>query len=339
MPELFPVIDLNSLSRVAQIDAACRSVGFFQLIGHGIDPATIADVRAASGEFFGLPKSVKDACRAPSPDVNRGYASRGSESSGYSLGLATPPDLFEAFNVGGGITAPEGLRADLRGLYAPDVWPAGAASFQDAMTAYFQAVTPLAYELLDIFAEALELPPGWFRERVDRAPDTLRTLHYETQPDGPDQDEGQYGMGPHTDYGVVTVLLADPLPGLQVLGPDGGWHDLIAADGALIINIGDLIAQWTNDRWMSSLHRVLPPARRPGSAAVRGAVPFFKEANPETLVSCLDSCRDAGNPVRYEPVLAGDHLLAKLLGARLSKKAETVSTVGSRAAGVGIPAR
>jgi isopenicillin N synthase-like dioxygenase len=336
--ELFRVIDLESPSAGSQIDAACRDIGFFQVVGHGVDPEVVAGVRAASAAFFALPPEAKTAYRATGPDANRGYSSRGSEATGYSLGLSTPPDLFEAFNTGGGRMAPDSVRPDLRGLYAPDIWPAELPGFRSAMTAYFEAMTPLAGRLLEVFAAALGLEPGWFAERVGHGPDTLRTLQYETQPDGPDPDGGQYGMGPHTDFGVVTILLADPLPGLQVMGPDGAWHDLIAADGAFIINIGDLIAQWTNDRWISSLHRVLPPARRPGGPAIRRAIPFFKEANPEALVACLESCCTEQDPAHYQPVLAGDHLLAKLVGARTAKKAETASTAGARAVAAGRPA-
>jgi isopenicillin N synthase-like dioxygenase len=351
MAELFPIVDLDSPGAMHEIDRACRSVGFFQIVGHGVDPHVIADMRAASAAFFGLPRETKLLCAQTSPDANRGYIAKGSETSAFSLGLTTPPDLFEAFNVGGGRAPSDRVRPDLRGLYAPDIWPATSSSprndsvalhesvpLKESMTAYFEAMLPLAERLLDLFAEALDLAPGWFRERVDVAPDTLRSLQYESQSDGPDVTDGQFGMGPHTDYGVLTILLADAIPGLQVLGPDGAWHDLIARDGAFIINIGDLIAQWTNDQWVSALHRVLPPARRSDGPAIRRSIPFFKEANPDTLVTCLDSCCGPDRPARYAPMLAGDHLMAKLLGPRLGKKAETISTLGSRAVGVGIPA-
>jgi isopenicillin N synthase-like dioxygenase len=344
--DMFPIIDLGSPTAVEQIDRACRSVGFFQIVGHGVEEQVVADMRAASAAFFALPREAKLLCAPATPDANRGYIAKGSETSAYSLGIATPPDLFEAFNVGGGRGPSDQVRADLRGLYAPDIWPStesdtatdSALSLQVSMTAYFEAMVPLAYRLLDVFAQALDLEPGWFQSRVDVAPDTLRSLQYESQSDGPDVQDGQFGMGPHTDYGVLTILLADPIPGLQVLGPDGAWHDLIASDGAFIINIGDLIAQWTNDRWVSALHRVLPPPRRPDGPAIRRSIPFFKEANPDTLIACLDSCCSDDRPARYAPMLAGDHLMAKLMGPRLGKNAETISTLGSRAVGVGIPA-
>ncbi|HXC76769.1 MAG TPA: 2-oxoglutarate and iron-dependent oxygenase domain-containing protein [Candidatus Acidoferrum sp.] len=339
MGELFSRIDLEAATAVAEVERACRSVGFFEVVGHGVDPMVIADMRAAAEAFFALPPEVKQACAPTGSDSNRGYIAKGAETSSYSVGLSAPPDLFEAFNMGGGRSPSATVRPDLRGLYAPDVWPAESIWPHSAMSAYFEAMVPLAYKILDVFAEALELDAGWFVERVDTAPDTLRAIQYESQPQGADLVEGQLGMGPHTDYGVLTILLADPVPGLQVLGPDGAWHDLIATDGAFIINIGDLIAQWTNDRWVSAVHRVLPPARLPDRPAIRRSIPFFKEANADTVIRCLESCCSESRPARYEPMLAGEHLMAKLLGPRLQRTAETISTIGERAVGVGIPAK
>jgi isopenicillin N synthase-like dioxygenase len=295
-------------------------------------------MQAAIASFFALPGGVKLACRAATPDANRGYLAKGAESAGYSVGLATPPDLFEAFNVGRDRRPGETVRPDLRGLYAPDLWPVDQAEFKRAVLAYFDAMVPLANRLLELFAAALGLDEKWFQSRVDAAPDTLRAIQYESQSRGPAPAEGQLGMGPHTDYGVLTILLADPIPGLQVLGPDGEWHDLIAEDGAFIINVGDLIAQWTNDRWISALHRVLPPPRRPDGPTIRRAIPFFKEANPDTVIACLPSCCTDERPARYQPVMAGDHLMAKLLGPRLSQNAQTNSTLGARAMSIGVPA-
>src|SRR6185295_1204847 len=127
---------------------------------------------------------------------------------------------------------------------------------------------------------------------------------------------GQQRMGADTDYGIVTVLYAEPVAGLQIVGPDGDWIDVIPADDALVINLGDLTAQWTNDQWRSTVHRVVPP---PGGAgpAVRRSAAFFLDGNWDAVVECLPTCCSASNPPKYPPVTAGDHLIAKLMGPRL----------------------
>ncbi|HEY3484621.1 MAG TPA: 2OG-Fe(II) oxygenase family protein, partial [Ilumatobacteraceae bacterium] len=152
----------------------------------------------------------------------------------------------------------------------------------------------------------------------------------ETAPGDPDPLDGQMGMGAHTDYGIVTVLYADPVPGLQIVGPDGMWHDVIPAPGAFLVNLGDLTAQWTNDRWRSTVHRVVPPARRPERPNRRRSVAFFHDGNHDAIIECLPTCASAANPPRYAPVRAGDHLMGKLLGPRTATASAATDTAGDR---------
>jgi isopenicillin N synthase-like dioxygenase len=120
-------------------------------------------------------------------------------------------------------------------------------------------------------------------------------------------------MGEHTDYGIVTVLWADQVAGLQVLGRDGGWHDVSPDDGALLINLGDLMARWTNERWMSTLHRVKPPIVD-GTIRRRRSAAFFHDGNIDAVIETLPTCRGDGSP--YPPITVGDHIRAKLAGSR-----------------------
>ncbi|MDQ6696470.1 MAG: isopenicillin N synthase family oxygenase, partial [Actinomycetota bacterium] len=122
--------------------------------------------------------------------------------------------------------------------------------------------------------------------------------------------------------------------GLQIVGPDGAWHDVVPAPGALLINLGDLLAQWTNDRWRSTLHRVIPPPPGSGGAARRRSAAFFHDGNYDALVECLPTCATADQPARYAPVLAGDHLLAKLVGPRTLQPSSAADTTGDRRAAV-----
>ena len=137
-------------------------------------------------------------------------------------------------------------------------------------------------------------------------------------------------MGAHTDYGIVTVLYADPVPGLQVLGPDGAWNDVVPEPGALLVNLGDLTAQWTNDRWRSTLHRVVPPPADADGRAHRRSVALFLDGNYDAVIECLPTCRVEGRPARYPAVVAGEHLLAKLLGPRTLSASSAVDTLGDR---------
>jgi isopenicillin N synthase-like dioxygenase len=137
-------------------------------------------------------------------------------------------------------------------------------------------------------------------------------------------------MGAHTDYGIVTVLYADAVPGLQIVGPDGEWQDVLPTEGAFLVNLGDLLAEWTNDRWRSTLHRVVPPDPRTSDAARRRSVAFFHDGNYDALVECLPTCCSGDNPPKYAPILAGDHLMAKLLGPRTLTVSDAVSTAGDR---------
>jgi isopenicillin N synthase-like dioxygenase len=137
-------------------------------------------------------------------------------------------------------------------------------------------------------------------------------------------------MGAHTDYGILTVLYADRVPGLEIVGPDGEWHGVVPPDDAFLVNLGDLLAEWTNDRWRSTLHRVVPPPRGTQGAAIRRSIAFFHDGNHDALIECLPTCCSADNPPRYPAVVAGDHLMAKLLGPRTLTASDAVSTAGDR---------
>jgi isopenicillin N synthase-like dioxygenase len=124
-------------------------------------------------------------------------------------------------------------------------------------------------------------------------------------------------MGAHTDYGSITVLLADPVPGLQICDDAGHWHDVVPAPGSFTVNVGDLLAEWSNDRWRSTLHRVVPPPPGADGPVRRRSVAWFQQPNWDAVIECLPTCSDETNPPRYAPVTSGDHLMAKLMGPRL----------------------
>ena len=335
-----PVIDLapwwgTGVERHAvgrEIDAAARRFGFFQIVGHRVSKDQIDAMIAASSDFFALPVEVKQRCTPEDPAINRGYAARGTEALSYSIGRDTPPDLFEAFNIGEDEVdySDPFFAAQQRGAFAPNIWPSAPVDFRSALVDYFRSARQLALTLTEVFAVALGLPVGWFTRNVDRSTTTMRTIRYERRAGDRDPLPGQQRMGAHTDYGIVTVLYAEAVAGLQIVAPSGEWIDVIPADGALVINLGDLTAQWTNDQWRSTVHRVVPPPATDDGPAVRRSAAFFLDGNWDAVIECLPTCTSATDPPRYPPVTAGEHLMAKLMGPRLLRVSDAVDTAGDR---------
>jgi isopenicillin N synthase-like dioxygenase len=311
-------------------DTAAGEVGFAQIVGHRVPDHVIADMVASSDAFFALPLDEKLAARPADLTVNRGYAASGTEALSYSIGDAAPPDLFEAFNIGEDDVdeCDPFYAAERHRMFAPNIWPERPAELRPALVAYFAEARRVALALTDVFAIALGLPEQWFRPFVDRSTTTMRTINYERRSHEPDPLPDQQRMGAHTDYGVVTVLWADSTPGLQVLGTDGAWHGVVPAPGALLVNLGDLTAEWTNDRWRSTLHRVVPPAT-PGPVKRRSTA-FFFDANWDARIECVPTCTDADHPPKYPPVFAGEHLMAKLMGPRTLTASDAIDTAAGR---------
>ena len=256
----------------ATVDTACREVGFIQVHGHGIPTAVLAGLGEAMDAFFAQTLEAKRAWVRP-PAENRGYTPPKSESLSLSLGVESATrmnDFFEAFNVGRSVADYPALPPEVAGHYAANTWP-DVAGFEAQVSAYFEHAARVAVTLTEVFADALGLPAGFFDTLADHSIDVLRMNNY-ALPEGTDVtlDGDLTGMGEHTDYGIVTVLWADQVRGLQVLGRDGRWHDVSPEDGALLVNLGDLTARLTNERWLSTLHRSSHrSSTAPSSAAAR----------------------------------------------------------------------
>jgi isopenicillin N synthase-like dioxygenase len=262
----------------------------------------------------------------PDTAANRGYAAEGTEALSYSLGEASPPDLFEAFNVGREIL-PEDEDEQVRGLrgsfLAPNLWPTRPAEFRATWLAYWAAMEELACTLMSVAAVGLGLDEDYFQPMIDRSISVMRAINYERSPGAPDMLPGQMRMGAHSDYGSLTILLADDVPGLEIRLADGSWQPVPIPAGGFVVNIGDLLAEWTNDRWRSTVHRVVPPPVPAGDDRCRRrSVAWFQQPDHDAVVECLPTCTGPGNPPRYRPVRSGDHLMAKLLGPRLLRPSE-----------------
>ena len=341
MVDVVPTIDLSPWWRgdddaraavAAAVDDACREIGFLKIAGHGLRPSLVERMLTVTSAFFDLPEEEKRRYAPPTPSINRGYACQGSEALSYSLGVAGAADLFEAFNMGVD-RWPRGdayYEAERDRLFAPNIWPDHPPVVRDVWTEYFDAMQELADWLMEIFAMALDLPEGFFTDRCGRAPDVMRANNYERRPGQAAPRPGQMRMGAHSDYGACTILLCDPVPGLQIVGPDGAWHDVLPEPGTLVVNLGDLLAEWTTDRWRSTVHRVVPPPPEAEGPVRRRSIAFFHEVDHDVVVSCLPTCTSPANPPKYEPVTAGQHLLAKLMGPRTLTPSSAMSTLAGR---------
>jgi isopenicillin N synthase-like dioxygenase len=326
-----PVVDLASSDAPDHIDAACREVGFFQILGHGISDELIQQLFQSADEFFALDLEEKLRWSPAEIEVERGYSAKGTEGFSYSLGLEQPPDLMEGFTVGlEPLPDRPAFHTDAHHFFAPNIWPDRQALLRAALTSYWSEADRVVHRITTLMAVALGLEDDYFEKFTDESTDTLRINYFEGRP-GDTALPGQFGIGPHTDYGICTLLLTDDVPALQVYTKESEWRYIVPQEGALLVNIGDLMARWTNERWRSTLHRVVPMLPVDDQPRRRRSIPFFHEGNFDSYVECLPTCTDADNPPLYPPITGGDHVFEKAMASRVLRKADADSTVGDRA--------
>jgi isopenicillin N synthase-like dioxygenase len=292
---------------------ACERIGFFKIANHGVDQLLIDKAFETAGAFFAQPADIKDRSRPPRSASARGYHALATKNLAKTLGYDNPADLREQFYIGP-LTSRAAQFAHIPGaaeLYADNIWPDAPASYRSVFTAYYQALESLGQSLMRVFALALDVPEGYFDDKIDRHFSTLPANHY-PEPEG-DPLPNQIRAGEHTDFGSLTILaVSDAAGGLQVKLKDGTWADVTAKRNEFIVNIGDMMQRWTNDRWVSNLHRVVnpPTERRIGSR--RMSIGYFLHPNYDAEIACIPSCAGPSNPARYPPVRAGDMMRKKL---------------------------
>jgi isopenicillin N synthase-like dioxygenase len=303
-----PVIDLAGSDVPRAIDAACREIGFLIIGNHGVPDSIVESTFAAARAFFRQPAEEKLRCMAADGRI-RGYLAPGKQALARSRGDQSPPDLLERFRMGR-FDVPDDAyhRARAATWFVPNIWPAQPAGFADSLKTYFSAMEALADRLMRLFAPALELPPAFFDDKIDRHISNMYINYYPAQPVPP--EPGQLRAGAHTDYGSLTILASTAALGLQVRDGAGNWHDVAPPPGTFVVNLGDLMAQWTNDRWVSTMHRVVNPPRA-AAETDRMSLVFFHQPNDDALIECLPSCC-ANAPPKYAPVTSGEHQALKL---------------------------
>jgi isopenicillin N synthase-like dioxygenase len=305
-----PVIDVSALVRgdagtgdVARaLDQACRANGFFYVSGHGVDEALQAELEHLSRDFFALDETDKAAIAME----HGGAAWRGWFPVGGEL-TSGMPDRKEGIYFGA-----EGAPGDPRPLHGPNLFPQQPAGLRDAVLAYMAAMTSLGHALVRGMALALGLDSSWFDVNLTADPVTLfRIFHYPPSTG----DAGSWGVGEHSDYGLLTILRQDATGGLEVRTPDG-WIDAPPIDGTFVCNLGDMLERMTGGRYRSTPHRVRTPDR-----SGRLSFPFFFDPSWDAEVRPLPlgagAPGDAGDRWDGASVFDfdgtyGDYLLAKV---------------------------
>ncbi len=305
-----PVIDFGPFfageggarARLApEIRHACEHIGFFYAANHGVPEGLIADAFAASRRFHALPLAEKLKLRLN--ENNIGYLPINASVQGAStVHKATRPNQNESFFVSHdrGPDHPDVLaRKPLRGR---NQWPEPLPDIRPPMMAYFHALGAMCDRMLPAFAAALDMPPDYFAPFfANEAHANLRFLHYPPQNAG---EDNLFGQAPHTDNSFMTALARTDVPGLAVRLPSGEWFPPPVIPGTFLINLGNIMRRWSNDRFLSTPHGVLND-----SGADRYSIAYFHSPNPDSVIECLPSCVSADNPARYEPAVYRDLVL------------------------------
>lgn len=330
-PFTIPQIDISpsfspSLSArkavAAQIHAACTTSGFFTITGHGVPESTRQAILAQADRFFKLlPREKKEALHVKHSPYFRGwepaeftYVNPANWEGGGGV-----PETKEGFNWGyeAGLDGDggDGRYVELdgtRGVQA-NVWPSESdlPGFYAGVREYYSQILSLARHLFRLFALSLELEETYFDDMTTHPGGIARLLYYppskDPQPMDPAKKDAEIGLGAHSDYECFTILLSSGTPGLEILSPDNTWVSAPAVPGSFTINVADFLMRWTNDRYRSTVHRVVNR-----TADERFSVPFFFSVNYDQMVETLPNCIGEGEEAKYGPIRAGEYVLERL---------------------------
>ena len=323
-----PIIDIGGLLRGSaeerkavadEIGRACLEIGFFVVVNHGIREAVLEDAWRSTKAFFDLSEEEKLKLVKPQHEYPFGYSKFGGEvlSAGKAAEVAndgtvskvSAPDLKESFSLG---------PSDPRAGFPARLFPEEPPDFASAWTVYYDDMAGLASKLLGAFALALNLEESFFNRFIDHHASALRALNY-PHLEGYVPVPGQLRASAHTDYGTLTILRSDA-PGLQVSKDKDppNWQDVPFVKDGLVVNLGDLMKRWTNDKWLSTLHRVVnanDTVWADSASTRRQSMAFFHNPNRDAVISADDLGGGGSSSSKYAPIIAGDFLLAKHLAA------------------------
>jgi isopenicillin N synthase-like dioxygenase len=297
---MIPIVDITSLRdntdpvKVAkELHKASKNLGFIYIKGHGIPEEVIEKTRSTAYKFFKKPDKTKSLTKISSK--HRGWLGQG----GAKMKDNAKADLKESF-IWGHEEKNENTIGDhpLRGT---NRWPSDDLSLQKISMEYFQYAHQVAYHLMRGFALGLNLKENFFIKKSERPLSRASYVYYPAQPS--DMGESQFGVGPHTDFGVLTVLCQDAVGGLQVQGINGEWIHAPPIKGSLIVNVADLLSRWTDGAYKSTPHRVVNT-----SGKERLSIVLAFDPDPETVIDSRDVFGIGHNP-KEEPITCGDYLV------------------------------
>ncbi len=288
MQAALPVLDLEPYLQdvpgareqlAADLHDALTQVGFFFIVNHGIPQDLIDRVFNQAARFHELPLDEKVALKRNA--ANAGYvALGGGRSRSSAIDSHHKPNLNAAFFM-------------KRDSKQNNQWPNGLPGFQDILIDYFHQMETLAKRCLPIFATALDLPPDYFSPFFNDPECTLRLSIYPPI----EHEEHQYGLAPHTDGGFITFLPQNEIPGLSIRPEGWDWIEPPVIPGSYLVNSGDILQRWSNDRFLSTSHCALNASDRN-----RYAIPYFFNPTADALVECLPSCQGPDAPPKYAPI-------------------------------------
>lgn len=313
MADMIPLIDLkrwregDRAAVAAETDAALQESGFLMVSGHGVSVELRARLRAAAKRFFALPAEQKLPYAAPVS--GRGWIPIGKEANAF-YGIeadASRPDLKESYTIGRDHRTGD---AELdEAWFKPNTWPTEVPELGELCAEYADAIRALNEQLLQICAVALGLDEDWFVERSRNSPHTFNINRYPPLSETGAPLDGQFRVGPHTDWGMLTVLDRQVgYGGLQIQTLDGDWIDAPHVENAFTINVGDLLERWTGNRWRSTRHRVLPPPNRSPSEELVSLI-MFMEADFDLEITPLPA--PISRRQDYPPVIAADFFIER----------------------------
>jgi isopenicillin N synthase-like dioxygenase len=281
-----------------QLRHALENIGFYFIKGHGVSAALTDAAFAAAARFHALPLDAKMKLERNLHNV--GYLPMRPAAPGTPA--AQRPNLNEALFVKRDLPPDHPDVVANKRFRGANLWPADLPGFRQTVVAYCDAMEALALKLLPIYARALELPADYFTPAFAPQPQyTLRLSHYPA----PEADEtDSFGIAPHTDTSFLTILAQNKLPGLSIRAPSGRWIDAPAWDGHFLVNGGDMLRRWTNDRFLATPHRA---SNRSGRD--RYAIPFFFDCAVDHPIVCLPTCQGPGNPPKYPPFTYTEYMI------------------------------
>ena len=295
-----------------QVAEVCRRTGFLIICGHRFPADLMARAQRELFAFFDLPVATKNRWHPTGPSKQRGYHGFATRGLASTLGQQTPPDLRETVFLGpvDDHRAWYAAMPEAATSYAPNLIPTEPAGIDMTLTAVYRAYETLAEVMMRIFGAALELPEGFFDGTLDRHFSILSCHHYPVLADEP--LPGQLRTGAHTDFGAMTILAAtNAAGGLEVQLQDGSWAAVQPKPGEFVVNLGDMMARWTNERWASTMHRVVNPPL--GMAQSRRlSIGMFVHPNYDQTIACVPTCLTSGETPRYPVISAGGHIKDKI---------------------------